>query len=153
MLNISKKMDYALVALSHLALCHRQETGCVSARQLAEHYNLPRPLLMNIMKELAQAKIVHATRGVNGGYALSSPPSRTSLIDVAVAVDGPMKLADCAGDLPIVGQGCPIACDCPIREPIRELHRKLEQLFAGVTLEDLIAEHPQLTAEPAKQPA
>ncbi len=52
MLTFSRKTDYALIALTHMAY---DRDGCSSAREIAGHYGMPLPLLMNVLKQLAQA--------------------------------------------------------------------------------------------------
>ncbi|MEM1027845.1 MAG: Rrf2 family transcriptional regulator, partial [Planctomycetota bacterium] len=125
MLTLTRKTDYALVALCHLAHRRNEEAGPVSARVIAEAYQLPLPLLMNILKELAQAKLVTSTRGASGGYALALAPDRISLLDVVNAIEGPVKLTPCCDGLPIVGQGCGLEDGCPIQGTIQKLHRRM----------------------------
>jgi len=115
MLTLTRKTDYALVALSHLAHRLAEDAGPVSARIIAETHGLPLPLLMNILKELAQAKLVNSTRGATGGYALALSPERISLLEIINAIEGPVKLTACCDGLPIVGQGCAVAATCPIQ--------------------------------------
>lgn len=140
MLTLTRKTDYALVALSHLAHRRREETGPTSARTIAEAYHLPLPLLMNILKELAQAKLVSSTRGATGGYALAVAPERISLLEIINAIEGPVKLTSCCDGLPIVGQGCHVAETCPIQGSIQKLHKRLLGFFNGVMLDELIGE-------------
>lgn len=138
MLQLTRKTDYALVALSHLALRRREGAGPSSARCIAEAYQLPLPLLMNILKELAQAKLVSSTRGAAGGYELAAEPDRVTLLEVIVALEGPVKLTACCDGLPIVGQGCCAAESCPIQGAIQQLHRRMKSFFGDVTLEELL---------------
>ncbi len=131
MLNLSKKMDYALVALACLHQHAAVETPglvaeAVSARRIADQYGLPVALLMNLLKELQQAGIVQSVRGPSGGYRLAKEASQISLLDVVHAVDGPVRVAQCTDPLAIVGQGCPIQNACPIRQPIHRLKIRSE---------------------------
>ncbi len=138
MLNLNRKTDYALIALAYLG--QRREAGldAVSARKISSEFGLPMPLMMNILKELAAGKLVASTRGAAGGYHLARPADEITLLEVITITDGPLQLTPCAQGLPIVGQGCPIAADCRIKEPIRRLHQRLEDLFAQMTVADLI---------------
>ena len=142
MLSFTKKTDYALVALAFLARRRVQSEGAVSARQMAEHLHLPDALLSNILKDLAQARILDSTRGSHGGYALATDASRVTLTEVLIALEGPIELTQCCDDnLPIVGQAderCPTACTCSIREPVKRLHQRLTEFFDHVTIADLI---------------
>ncbi|MEM6853717.1 MAG: Rrf2 family transcriptional regulator [Planctomycetota bacterium] len=138
MLQLTRKTDYALVALSHLAGRKREEAGPTSARLIAEAYQLPLPLLMNILKELAQAKLVSSTRGATGGYELAVEPHRVSLLEVINAIEGPVKLAPCCDGMPIVGQGCEMEHCCPIQGAINRLHKRMIGFFNEVMLDELI---------------
>ncbi len=137
MLSLTKKTDYALVALACLAQRAREGAPPVSARKLADEHGLPVALAANILKDLHLAKIVDSTRGPTGGYALTQSPSKTTLLDVITAIEGPIRLADCSDDLPILGQSCAIACKCPIRDPMRRLNERLREFFQSVSLADL----------------
>lgn len=137
MLHLTRKTDYALVALSYLAQQGDGRAG-VSARKIADQFGMPLPLLMNILKELAHAKIVGSTRGVHGGYALALPPERVSLLEVIEALEGPVKFTDCSEGLPILGQGCAIQDCCGIRSPMKRLNQRIKSFFAEVTLADLM---------------
>jgi len=137
MLSLTRKTDYALVALAYLTGRRAEGAQPVSAKQIAQTFGLPQPLLMNILKELVRARVLTSTRGVYGGYELVADPARVTLLEIVTAMDGPLRLAQCADGLPIVGQGCTLAEDCPIQGPIRSLHRRLNGFLAEVTLQDL----------------
>ena len=138
MLTLTRKTDYALVALAHLAQREAESQGLVSARQIAEAHHLPLPLLMNILKELAAAKLVQSTRGAAGGYTLARPADEISLMEVVQAIEGPLKLTSCCDPLPIVGQTCAARPNCPIQNAIQRLHRRVAAFFADLTLADLL---------------
>ena len=139
MLNLTRKTDYALVALAFLGNRREVQEGPASATLIAEQFGMPKALLMNIMKELAQGKLVTSTRGARGGYELAIAPQRISLLNVVTIIEGPMRLTECADStLPIVGQGCTLADGCPIRTPIRRLNDRINRFLEEVTLADLL---------------
>jgi Rrf2 family protein len=79
MLCVSKKVDYALSALSFLAV----HAGRVcSAREIAQTHNLPLPRLMNLLKRLHRQGLVRSVRGVRGGYCVAASLEQTSLYDL-----------------------------------------------------------------------
>jgi len=137
MLSLTRKTDYALIALAYLTGRRAERASPVSAKQIAQTFGLPKPLLMNILKELVRVKVLSSTRGAHGGYELAADPARVTLLEVVTAMDGPVRLSRCADGLPIVGQGCNLSQDCPIQGPIRSLHRRLNRFLAEVTLKDL----------------
>jgi Rrf2 family protein len=91
MFRLSKKTDYALLALQYLA--SPGESGDVSARAIAERFEIPAELLAKILQRLAHDGLITAHRGVHGGYRLARSPDAISIADIAQAVDGPASLA------------------------------------------------------------
>lgn len=141
MLALTRKTDYALVAMTYLGRQQRQQAGLVSARQIANEFDLPYPLLSNVLKDLAQARLVSSTRGQSGGYELAGDPERTTLMEIITAVEGPLQLSLCtdtSAGLTIVGQGCSHETCCPIRSPIRQLHQRIANMLEQTTLADLM---------------
>ncbi len=138
MLSLTRKTDYALVALAYLGQRRTVGGDSVSAREIADRFDMPLPLLMNILKELAKARIVSSTRGAAGGYRLAMEPEHVTLLEVVTATEGPIRLAQCCSGLPIVGQECRVADDCPIRGPVRHLHDRLSEFMGRITLAELM---------------
>src|SRR3954447_21914399 len=91
---VSKKTDYALLILSHLA----DRPGGGSAREIADRFGLSKAFLANILKELCQKGFVVSHRGVQGGYALARPIDRISLAEVLESLEDGLKLTTCNGE-------------------------------------------------------
>lgn len=135
MLTLTKKVDYSVIALCHLAL-HRDRVA--TAREIAQRYNLPLPLLMNVLKALAGCGIVRSSRGAKGGYELAKPADQVTLCGLVEAVEGPIRFAQCAGDHEEPAAVCNmVQCGCPIASPIRRLHEKLKSFLEDITLADI----------------
>ena len=81
---LSKKSEYALVALAYLA---EQPGRLASARQIAEERGLPMSLLMNILKNLQGHGLLSSGRGVKGGYQLARDLGRLSLYELIAIVE------------------------------------------------------------------
>jgi Rrf2 family protein len=139
MLTLSRKADYALVALARLALAARQAQRPISARQIAREYGLPQAMLMNLLKQLHRAGLVRSTRGAGGGYVLNAGAEQITISRVVEAVDEPVEVAMCCtdeeGELCTV---CRVARRCPIAGSIHQLNALLNGLLQVVTLEDLM---------------
>ena len=69
MFQLSKKADYGLIALKHLAQ-HSEES--VSARQIADHYHIPAELLAKVLQKLVRKGLLVSQQGINGGYLSGS---------------------------------------------------------------------------------
>ncbi|QDU73007.1 RrF2 family transcriptional regulator [Mucisphaera calidilacus] len=142
MLSLTKKADYALVALTHLAGNHDEHTPPTSARHIADAYQLPLALLMNILKDLAAADIVASTRGARGGYHLQRQPDAITLLDVFTALEGPIHLVQCCDDADERNKSCRHHGSCPIENPMQRLDRRMRAFFHSVTLDDLVTDKP-----------
>ncbi|WP_200761364.1 RrF2 family transcriptional regulator [Poriferisphaera corsica] len=137
---MTRKTDYALVALSFLGHRHETEGGPASARFIADTYHLPLPLLMNILKELSSAGLLTSTRGATGGYRLAKEPAEISVLNVVEAIEGPLRVTLCADENAPAVCNCNILEECPIRKPIRGLHFRIAEFFGKTSLADVIAE-------------
>ena len=83
----TRKTDYALVALAGLA---HEDAAPASARDLAEQFHLPLPVLRNILKLLTMHGLLISTRGPNGGYRLAREPRKITLRQVIEVIEGPL---------------------------------------------------------------
>jgi len=92
-LRISKLTDYGTVVLAHLA---RNEDEVVSAAEVAVATGLGGPTVSKLLKALGKADLVESTRGANGGYRLSRPPSEISAANVIDALEGPVSITECS---------------------------------------------------------
>lgn len=131
MFALTRKTDYGIIALCHMV--HRPET-LSTARDMAERYHVPPALLMNVLKDLCHAELVHSTRGVKGGYSLALPADQISLADIIVAVEGPIRFVQCAGEDGNGSAPCELFTVCPVSRPVRKVHEKLVDFLGQVTL-------------------
>jgi len=130
MLKLSKKVDYGLILLSRL----RQHPDVASAREMAARYQLPAPMVANILKQLAATGILDSRRGAQGGYELARDACEISLADIVNALEGPIHLVDCASD----EQSCRYSSRCPTHEPIQNVHRRFQAFMAAYKLDEII---------------
>ena len=92
MFRLSKKSDYGLIALKHLAQ-HTDES--VSAREIAAHYHIPAELLAKVLQRLVRKGLLVSQQGINGGYVLAKDPAAISIVDVVEALEGPISITPC----------------------------------------------------------
>ena len=74
MLRLSKKADYALMAMKHLAM--RPDAPSASAREIAEQYDIPIELMAKVLQRLARRGLVTSHQGTRGGYRLGRPAAQ-----------------------------------------------------------------------------
>ncbi len=134
MFTLTRKTDYALIALCHMA---RRPQEISTAREIAERYHIPPALLMNILKLLAQAELVRSIRGSKGGYTLAMPPRQINLEGIIRATEGPYKFVQCTSDSLDESRPCELIDFCPISGPVRKVHAKLKAFLTEVTLAEL----------------
>src|SRR5438876_450740 len=96
MFTLTKKTDYGIIALAHMAQTP-QGTNC-TAREIAERYHLPAALLVNVLKDLCHGELLQSTRGAKGGYTLRLPASQITLAAIISAIEGPIHFVQCSGD-------------------------------------------------------
>lgn len=129
MLKLSKKADYALVALSHLQSHH----GPASAKEIAQVYNLSPQMLANVLKRLAHSGMLNSKRGVTGGYALGRKPTDICLGEVIDVIDGKQALSDCTS----FEKDCSAEPNCPVKSPITLIQKKIKHFIDNLTLADI----------------
>ena len=94
MLKLTKKADYGLIAMRHLA--EHADLGACSAKDLAEMYSIPQEALAKILQRLTKAGLLVSQYGTNGGYTLARDPRRISAFEVIRAIDGPLFITSCS---------------------------------------------------------
>lgn len=148
MLCLSRKTDYAIIAMSHLAQHPDEVCG---AREIADQFRIPAALLMNILKTLCRGKMVTSTRGSKGGYRLALSAEKITLADIIANVEGPMRFVQCAehgGDEECT---CDITHTCPVMKPVQNLHKKLERFLQTMTLADIAFDRDYGTVAASKK--
>jgi FeS assembly SUF system regulator len=135
MLRLTKKADYSLIALKHLAAKHREsEFAAVSAKEVADSYGIPLPLLSKILQKLTKSGLLVSEHGTNGGYRLSRDPRRISALEVIRAIDGPIILTECFTE----HSHCDHSERCSVRQPLRRIHEGILRLLGSVTIQDML---------------
>jgi Rrf2 family cysteine metabolism transcriptional repressor len=92
--HFSTKGEYGVRLMVELARHHGE--GPVSLADVADHEELPRPYLEQLVVSLREAGLVLSTRGARGGYTLARPPEEIRMGDVLRALEGPIVPMVCA---------------------------------------------------------
>lgn len=130
MLRLTKKADYGLIAMRHLA--EHGNGGSWSAKDLAERYGIPQELLAKILQRLVRAGLLKSQHGINGGYVLARDAHQISAFDVIRAIDGPVFMTSCTTD-----RDCNQTDRCTVREPLRRVGESIERVLTQLTIHDL----------------
>ena len=130
MLKITRKAEYALIALRHLNGLKDGELATV--KDISTQYGIPQELLAKALQQLARAKVIEATKGPSGGYKLVRDPHEINMTNFFEILEGPMGIMDCYFD-----SGCNQLSACNIRTPINRINDSIRTIFNKMTLADI----------------
>lgn len=134
MLSVTRKVEYALIGLSHMAAL--PPGTVVTVQELAAQYHLPVKLLAKVFSRMREAAIVRSHRGKLGGYSLAIGPDEITLARIADILEGSSNLVSCCdGRRPVCAQWDA----CNIRSPMDRLNHRLQGFLSSVTLVDFVA--------------
>lgn len=131
MLKLTKKADYGLMAMKHLA--EHADRGSCSAKDVADAYGIPQEALAKILQRLAKAGLLHSQHGINGGYTLARDPRSISAFEVIQAIDGPLFITSC---ITVRGE-CDQTDRCTIREPLRKVNQSIEDVLKKIKISQM----------------
>jgi Rrf2 family protein len=146
MLRLSKKADYALIAMKHLAL--RGDRGSSSAREIAALYDIPIELMAKVLQRLVRRGLLASHQGTRGGYELAQRPTHVSVADVIQAIDGPVTVTACSTE----ENQCEQFAKCNVRDPLWKVRERILSALGECTIAELAAEPapvPGTTSRPA----
>lgn len=132
MLKLSKKVEYAILAIQYLA---ENPGDKLNAKEIAQKLNLPYGFLSKTMQSLMKSGLVNSIQGVKGGYILSEPAENISLLDIVNATDEKIAIVDC---ILLSNDICERNDYCTIKSPMYKIQKIIEGIFANTTLSDLI---------------
>ena len=134
MLQLSKKVEYGLIALRHMAM--HQQGQVFTAKEMAKIYDIPYELLAKVLQKLARTGTILSTQGVKGGYRLAKKASELPISKIIRIIEGekPM-IAECYVDGP---ESCLIFENCSIRRPLGKVQRNLNVLFDKMTIQEIV---------------
>lgn len=144
MLKLTKKADYALMAMKHLAE-HSTGSSC-SAKDVADAYGIPPEALAKILQKLAKGGLLHSQHGINGGYTLARSAHSISAFEVIQAIDGPLFITSCV----TVRGECDQSDRCNIREPLRKVNESIEAVLKRIKVSHMREESEETGSEAPK---
>jgi len=128
MLKLTRKSEYGLIALLHID--SRQDGGLVTAKEIAETYQLPAELLGKVLQSLARAGFVESVQGAKGGYRLSTSIESVSLGEVIEKLEGPIVITPCCDG----SMNCRQVNTCNIRNPVQRIQEEVRAYFHALSL-------------------
>jgi Rrf2 family protein len=134
MLRLSKKSDYALISMKHLAM---RPDASSSAREISESYDIPLELLAKVLQRLVRSRLLVSVQGTRGGYRLGRQAAQISVADVIQAVDGPVTVTACSTD----DHNCDQYVKCSIRDPLWKIKNRILDALNTVSVAEMAADN------------
>jgi len=138
MLKLTKRSDYGLIALRHLALAADDVSASASAKEISTAYRIPLPLLAKVLQTLAKSGFLASEQGTRGGYRLARPAGCITALEVIRAIDGPVILTSCFTH---DGDECEQFSTCTVKSPLRKVHEGILRLLEATTVADLASDN------------
>lgn len=136
------KSRYAVRALTELA--RRQETDTsrpVRLSDIATVGDMPLQFLEQVFAALRRADIVRSRRGAAGGYTLARAADEITVLDVVLALDGPLSPVECTQGL------CDRVTTCGASSVWIDAQRALEGVLGNTTIGDLLSREEMLRGQ------
>lgn len=134
MLRLTRAGDYAVRAVLYLAT--RPAGEIVDRQSVSQAQDIPTSFLSKILQRLTATGIIRSFKGSAGGFALDRPAEEITLLDVVMAVEGPLALNQCL----LGGNHCQRSTFCPVHPVWIKAQNVLEEALSSVNFKDL-AEH------------
>lgn len=133
MLRLSKKVEYALIALKLFA---EHPQNVYTSKQISEKYNIPYELLSKILQKLKKESILNSNLGMNGGYSLNKNAEEISINKVIQSIDGDINITECLQGK--TKDSCTIFENCTIKDPMHKIQNELQSFFNEKKVSDLV---------------
>ncbi|QQS38031.1 MAG: Rrf2 family transcriptional regulator [Ignavibacteriales bacterium] len=135
MLKLSKKTEYAFMAVKYIAL--NQNGCCITAKEISDKYDISYELLSKVLQRLNKHQIVSSFQGAKGGYVLNKSPFELTLIDIIRAIEDDYKITDCMNGKGTTDDCRHVEC-CTIRDPLLKVQKEIERVFSQTTLNQIL---------------
>lgn len=135
---ISRKVDYGLRAMLYLA--GLDEGSICILKDISKNQNILQKFLAKILNQLVKTGLVKSHRGASGGFCLSKPATEITFMEIIEAIEGPFVFNVCLNKK----ENCPkiVKCknikDCKISIIFKEAQEKIESVFGGKTLSEVL---------------
>jgi Rrf2 family protein len=112
--------------------------GKTGIKKISSDLDLPTPYLAKILQQLAKQKILSSAKGPHGGFSLLKDPTKISLLDVVISIDGDGIFTDC-----VMHNGTCTTTDsskkpCPLHADYEKTRKDMIKLFSSRSIHDLV---------------
>ncbi len=141
----TRRTDYAIRAMLYLA---HQGGELAKADAIAAAMDVPRTFVPQVLQDLQRARLVVSRPSRNGGYALSRPASKISVLDIVEALEGSLSDTECA----LRGGPCHWDQVCPLHWVWSSAREALADRLRTATLADVASDDQALAAGTRQAP-
>ncbi|HUN65334.1 MAG TPA: Rrf2 family transcriptional regulator [Bacteroidota bacterium] len=134
MFQLSKKVEYALIALRHMA---SGGSGRIyTTKEISDRNFLSYELLAKVMQKLARKGFIASYQGVHGGYILAHDAGKIKIAEVIRAIEEKrsVTIIQCEASGP---DDCSISHSCTIKNPLVKLQSNINRVFEELTLMEM----------------
>jgi len=136
-MKISKRSQYALRAMVHLASISNRNKPC-SVKEISQKENISFDYLEKIIAQLEKKGLVKAKRGVRGGYFLSRSPDKISAGEIIKILEGTVAPVECVAHEKKYRYQCPRKKNCKTINVWNRVYQNLASTLNSITLADLV---------------
>ncbi len=137
-MRLTTKSRYGLRALFDIAYnCGNQPA---QIQDISRRQGISPRYLEQIFQTLKKAGILTSKRGPQGGYCLARTADKITVLDILNATEQDVLLVDCVGSAkktPKRQADCPFEGQCVTQSIWEDANELLNNLFAGITLQNL----------------
>jgi Rrf2 family iron-sulfur cluster assembly transcriptional regulator len=141
-MRLTTKGRYAVTAMLDLSLNY--EIGAITLADISERQGISLSYLEQLFARLRKQGLVSSSRGPGGGYRLSRPAEKITVLDVISAVDEKVDSTKCEGR-----HNCHGEEQCLSHELWQSLSDQIQIYLDGITLAEVV-ENYQMNQEDAK---
>jgi Rrf2 family protein len=130
LMNVGRRMDYAVRALSYLA--SQPADRVVPRSEIRERQRIPPHFLSKILRKLVTAGYLVSVPGARGGFRLHVAAASLTMRDIYECIEGPLSLMECVEDEEAFCCFAPVCTQRTVWRGAQEaLGRYLEQVSIG----------------------
>lgn len=132
-MKFSTRSEYGLRALAQIGRLSCIEPA--SLAKIAKKEGISKQYLEHLIAKLKKAKILKSAKGIKGGYRLSRPPSRITVLEIIEALEGIIKPYNCLTSQ--LRSQCGKETCCP-KVVWQKIQKSLTKTLKEITLVDLV---------------
>jgi Rrf2 family protein len=133
---LSNSCRYGIRAVVYIA-SKKKADGNIGIKKISEALDLPTPYLAKILQQLARHKILHSSKGPNGGFSMLRDPQKITLLNIVEIIDGNDFFNNCIFHNSTCSYIDSQKIPCPIHDDFGKVRADLINLFTNTSVYDL----------------